>query len=178
MRSIISILSSLTLCVQLYSQDSDVFKNFKQILQRGSIVAVVNPTYVSAEDADISDDSWVLGIVMSGQARAYSLNLLNHHEIVNEVIEGGKAFNLGDIKIFLYRPDGAELFYSTIAYKTTGTGFSLTDGQWIDGDSNCIFDFKDAVFLNGKGSCPERLNGYDTFWYTWSLTNPDTKLWE
>ncbi len=40
-----------------------------------------------AKDADISDNSWVLGIVINGQARAYSLNLLNQHEIVNDVID-------------------------------------------------------------------------------------------
>jgi hypothetical protein len=40
-----------------------------------------------AGEADISDETWILGIVLNGQARAYSLNLLNDHEIVNDVID-------------------------------------------------------------------------------------------
>jgi hypothetical protein len=28
----------------------------------------------------------VLGVVIDGQARAFSLNLLNHHEVVNDQI--------------------------------------------------------------------------------------------
>jgi hypothetical protein len=39
----------------------------------------------------MSADSYVLGVVMDGKARAYSLNLLNSHEIVNDQI-GDKAF--------------------------------------------------------------------------------------
>jgi hypothetical protein len=47
---------------------------------------VTDPQYVSAEEAEIADDSYVLGIVVAGKARAYSLNLLNNHEVVNDQI--------------------------------------------------------------------------------------------
>lgn len=56
----------------------------QQILPRGGIPAVFEPTFVSADEAKIGDDAWVLGVVIDGHARAYSLNLLNHHEIVND----------------------------------------------------------------------------------------------
>ena len=71
----------------LYSQDDELFNQFKQILPRGGIPAIVNPTYVTAEEASIGDNTWILGVVINGQARAYSLNLLNHHEIVNDNID-------------------------------------------------------------------------------------------
>ena len=58
----------------------------RQFVPRGRIPAVFDPQYVSAEDADIPDDAWVLGVFVNGEARAYDLNLLNHHEIVNDVI--------------------------------------------------------------------------------------------
>ena len=58
----------------------------QQLLPRGGIPAVFDPEFVSAEEADITDDAWVLGVVIDGQARAYSLNLLNHHEVVNDVV--------------------------------------------------------------------------------------------
>ncbi|MCH7825850.1 MAG: DUF3179 domain-containing protein, partial [Acidobacteria bacterium] len=36
--------------------------------------------------ASIADDSVVLGVVIDGQARAYSIRLLNAHEVVNDTI--------------------------------------------------------------------------------------------
>ncbi len=63
----------------------------EQVLPRGDIAAVFAPRYVSADEAAILDDAWILGVVIDGQARAYSLNLLNRHEVVNDRI-GGTAF--------------------------------------------------------------------------------------
>lgn len=58
----------------------------EQILPRGRIAAVFEPRFVPATEADISDDAWVLGVVIDSQARVYSLNLLNRHEVVNDRI--------------------------------------------------------------------------------------------
>lgn len=68
------------------SSDTDEFEAYEQLLPRGQIAAVTDPQYVSAEEAEIADDSYVLGIVVAGKARAYSLNLLNNHEVVNDQI--------------------------------------------------------------------------------------------
>ena len=75
----------------LYSQAEDLPKEFKQIIPRGQIAAISQPQFVSGDSANIADDSWVLGVVIDGQARAYSLNLLNSHEVVNDRI-GNTAF--------------------------------------------------------------------------------------
>ncbi len=58
----------------------------EQILERGKIAAIFNPEFVSAGEAEIADDAWILGVEIDGQARAYSLNLLNRHEVVNDRI--------------------------------------------------------------------------------------------
>lgn len=57
-----------------------------QLLPRGRIAAVVDPLFVSAEEAGLPDDQWVLGVALDGEARAYDLNLLNSHEVVNDLI--------------------------------------------------------------------------------------------
>ena len=59
---------------------------YMQILQRGDIPAIDNPEFVPASEAEIDDDAWVLGLVIDGEARAYNLNLLKAHEIVNDRI--------------------------------------------------------------------------------------------
>ena len=59
-----------------------------QILPRGGIPAVFKPRFVAAGEAEIDAEAWILGVEMDGEARAYSLNLLNAHEVVNDRIGG------------------------------------------------------------------------------------------
>lgn len=66
----------------------DLPDEFRQLLPRGRIASVDQPEFVSAAEAEISDDAWVLGVVDDGQAKAYSLNLLNRHEVVNDELGG------------------------------------------------------------------------------------------
>lgn len=56
------------------------------------IPAIRVPTFVSGEAADLQmqDDEPVLGVVIGGEAHAYSLWQLDHHEIVNDTV-GGRA---------------------------------------------------------------------------------------
>ena len=63
----------------------------EQLMPRGRIAAVLEPEFVSASKAEIPDDAWVLGVVIEGRAKAYSLNLLNRHEVVNDE-SGDTAF--------------------------------------------------------------------------------------
>ena len=72
----------------LTAQAREAPKGYQQILPRGSIAAIDNPTYVRAAEADVRDEAWVLGVIIDGQARAYSLDLLNAHEVVNDSIGG------------------------------------------------------------------------------------------
>jgi len=64
--------------------DEELPPGVEQILPRGRIAAVLEPEFVTASEAEISEDAWVLGVVIGGQAKAYSLNLLNRHEVVND----------------------------------------------------------------------------------------------
>ena len=64
--------------------------DFIQVIPRGRIASVDAPQFVTVAEADIPGEAWVMGVVMDGQARAYSLNLLNRHEIVNDEIGGVK----------------------------------------------------------------------------------------
>ena len=58
----------------------------EQLLPRGGIPAIFHPVFVSAREAGLPDDAWILGVALGGEARAYSLNLLNNHEVVNDRI--------------------------------------------------------------------------------------------
>lgn len=64
----------------------DLPEAYEQIIPRGRIASVDEPKFVPAAEAELPDDAWVLGVEVDGEARAYSLNLLNHHEVVNDAI--------------------------------------------------------------------------------------------
>jgi hypothetical protein len=61
-----------------------------QVLPAGQIPAINDPTYVSGEEAkaQMLDHEPVLGVVIGGKARAYSLWQLDAHEIVNDRMAG------------------------------------------------------------------------------------------
>ncbi len=77
--------------VALIAQSDGPPAGVEQILERGGIPAIFEPQFVAAPEADIAADAWVLGVFADGVAKAYSLNLLNHHEVVNDSI-GEKTF--------------------------------------------------------------------------------------
>jgi hypothetical protein len=62
---------------------------FEQILPRGRIASIDDPQFVKGSEAEISSEAWVLGVVIARKAKAYSLNGLDRHEIVNDRFGGG-----------------------------------------------------------------------------------------
>jgi len=87
-------------------------------------------------------------------------------------VEGGGMFDLPQGQIFLYRSRNADLFESTVAY--IGEGIHSNGAGWASAGSACHFDTDTKSFVGQ--SCPQRVSGFDTFWYSWSLNNPDTQL--
>ena len=66
----------------------------------------------------------------------------------------------------------ADLFESTVAY--VGEGITSSGVGWVGADNACRFDTDMRSFVGQ--SCPQRVSGFDTFCYSWSLNNPDTQL--
>jgi hypothetical protein len=100
------------------------------------------------------------------------------YAIPHNAVQGGKSFPLSDsLRIFLFRPYGAPLFYSTDAFISSKT-LAKSRGKWRIVGTNCQFDEAAESFVDDKGQpCDvEKLNGFDTFWYNWSLNNPEVKL--
>ena len=60
------------------------------LLPFDSILAIKDPSFVSADDAKLGDDAPVIGVSFNGVHHAYSIYLLNGHEIVNDVVGGVK----------------------------------------------------------------------------------------
>ncbi len=91
-----------------------------------------------------------------------------------EALEGGKVFQAGGRHLFLYRPEGAAMFYSTAAFQTRSPGFERKDGVWREAGTGAAFDPESRSFRPSGAVQP--LAGFDTFWYMWSETHPGTEL--
>ncbi len=88
-----------------------------------------------------------------------------------EFADGG-TFEVAGKHLFLYRPAGAAIFFSTVAFVSTEGGFEQRDGVWHHA-SGAAFDSAAESFA---GDGVPRLDGFDTFWFNWSMTHPETEV--
>lgn len=60
----------------------------RTLLPFDAIPAITDPQFVSAGAAELDPDAPVIGVSFNDESHAYSLYLLNGHEIVNDVVGG------------------------------------------------------------------------------------------
>ncbi len=96
-----------------------------------------------------------------------------------ETLEGGAVLPVADGVVFAWRRRGAPLFEGTEAYllrdRSPGD-VTFADGSWHA--EGATFD-PERGWRREDGGVPdgiERLAGFDTFWYSWSNTNPHVVL--
>ena len=60
------------------------------VLPREAIPAITNPAFVSADQASfwMDEAEGVIGLDIGGDARAYPINMLSRHEIVDDTVGG------------------------------------------------------------------------------------------
>ena len=60
------------------------------VLGQDGISAILNPEFITASEAfpQMAPDERVLGLSINGDHRAYPLNMLSRHEIVNDTVGG------------------------------------------------------------------------------------------
>ena len=82
---------TLLLFVPLYATAADYDKDpIRTLLPFDAIPAITKPQFVPAIKAKLDADAPVIGVKFSDESHAYSLYLLNGHEIVNDVVGGQK----------------------------------------------------------------------------------------
>jgi hypothetical protein len=113
-----------------------------------------------------------------GQLATKQLVYALHHAGVAHAVDlrrviGGRSFTLQDgSHILVYREAADRLGRGSAAF-ISRAGFEQRGGSWIELASDAEFN---AITRDFGGSGIPRLNGFDTFWYTWSLANPDTAV--
>ncbi len=81
----LSLLLFVTFCTTAANDTEDAIRT---LLPFDAIPAITDPQFVSANEAELDEDAPVIGVTLNGESHAYSLYLLNGHEIVNDVVGG------------------------------------------------------------------------------------------
>jgi len=154
----------------------------EEILQGGpprdGIPALTNPGFENAGEYERLDDGdRVLGIFRNGIARAYPLNILNWHEIVND--------RIGEEEIVItYCP----LCYSGMAFIANVDGKHLTFGVsgllynsdvlLYDHQTESLWSQIMAKSISGKfaGTALEQIPIVNTTWIDWKNRYPKTQV--
>ena len=84
---ILSLLLFVTLCATAADYDNDPIKT---LLPFDAIPAIIKPQFVPSTQAKLDMDAPVIGVTFNDESHAYSIYLLNGHEIVNDVVGGEK----------------------------------------------------------------------------------------
>lgn len=109
------------------------------------IPALTDPRLVAAADAShVADDAPVVGIVLGGEARAYPLQIIDWHEMVNDVL-GGTPVAL----------TWCTLCNAAIAYRAT----SPSGARIVFGSSGLLLRSNKVMFDEATGSLWSQLEG-------------------
>lgn len=98
------------------------------------------------------------------------------YAVSHKKLKQGKVVEVDGLFLFLFRPKRSEMFQSTVVFQSTGSGFSRQNDQWIHSESGCVFNPESGSFEGESEACPTKFAGFDTFWYNWSLNNPETQV--
>ena len=84
---ILILLLATTACATAADYRDDAIRT---LLPFDAIPAISDPQFVSASEAKLDADAPVIGVTFNDESHAYSLYLLNGHEIVNDIVGGQK----------------------------------------------------------------------------------------
>lgn len=152
----------------------------EQILSGGpakdGIPAIDNPRFIGVDQAGfLNDDSFVIGIKYKGLSKAYPINILNWHEIVND------TFNDVPVIITFCPLCGSGMaFIASIEDKTHTFGVSgllyNSDVLLYDRQTQSLWSqlMSQAISGHHKGRQLQSLPVLHTTWRNWKSKYPDT----
>ncbi len=123
-----------------------------------------------ATDKRLATKDPVFGFIHEGIANAVSF----------KSFVDGATFRVDGGELFLFRSSVDPVERSTAAWFSTA-GFERIGGVWREKDSKQTFDTEARDFVDQNDPEQDSMvkhfdRGFDTWWYNWSLNNPETRL--
>jgi len=72
----------------LANKEADYDANHRRVVARDTFPVLDNPKMTAATDATLGDEEPVIGVVINGEARAYSVAVMGRHELGNDMCGG------------------------------------------------------------------------------------------
>ena len=152
-----------------------------EVLPQDAIPAIVEPSFMSARSIEeqMSLDERVIGLVINGDARAYPINVLSAHEIVNDVV-GGEPVAVTwcplcyTALVFSRRIEGLE---NELTFGVSGKLLHDTLIMY-DSESGSLWSQLYGAAIDGEyaGRPLDYFPSTHTEWRVWRSEYPDTKV--
>jgi hypothetical protein len=137
---------------------------------KDGIPAIDEPRFVSVGEADtwLEPREPVILLRMADEVRAYPIQVIMWHEIVNDTVAGVPVVvTWGSAGVFSRRFDGRTLTFrsegGTILDEETGSEWNVL-GEAVAGEL--------------EGSRLEPVVSIDHFWFSWAAFRPETRVYE
>jgi hypothetical protein len=148
---------------------------------RDGIPALDHPSMLAADAADFRDDEWVIGIEWEGEARAYPIQILVWHELVNDTIASRPILvsycPLCGTGMVFERPGSESMRGEAIRFGVSGLLYQ-SDMLMYDQASESLWSQILATAITGQrmGQRLEVLRSTQESWGDWRSAHPDTKV--
>ena len=145
---------------------------------RDGIPALTHPKFIRAAEASfLTPKSRILGVTIAGQSKAYPIDILNHHEIVNDTL-AGKNITVtfcplcGTGIVFDAKVDG-----QVLEFGVSGLLYN-SDVLLYDRHSESLWSQIRAKAISGPmlGKQLIRIPALHTSWQHWHQQHPDTQV--
>ncbi|RME42585.1 MAG: DUF3179 domain-containing protein [Chloroflexi bacterium] len=147
------------------------------VLPRDAIQAITSPAFDSVDEAQpyMRSDEQVIGLALNGDVRAYPINILSRHEIVNDVV-GGEPVAITwcplcySALVFSRRVNGRELTFG-VSGKLYENNLIMYDHQTESLWSQLLGQ---AVAGSLRGARLALKTASQTTWENWRVEHPDS----
>ncbi len=122
---------------------------------------------LSASDGRLKDKALLYGLHVAGKPWI----------VAHDRFHGGGVATVGHQRLFLYREAADSPFQGTAAvWLLPGDTLKRTEEDWVlqRGGVGHRFDVATRSFSSALKL--QTATGFDTYWYIWSLTNPETQI--
>ncbi len=160
---------------------TDALIPVEEVFQGGppkdGIASIDNPRFISAEQAKLKLDQRVIGVKFAGQVRAYPINILSRHEVVNDRFAN-------DYVAITYCPlcGSGMVFLVTESDQTLNFGISgllyNSDVLLYDRATNSLWSQLRMQAVSGprKGEKLSMPPASHTTWQDWLSRHPETQV--
>lgn len=151
--------------------------DFHQLLLPDDIPPIYDPQFVTAADADLPDDELVVGLSISGDARAYPAGILYTREMVNDVVGEAPVLVTWCPRCYTALVHDRRVDGTTAVFGNQG---ALYKGAmtWFDHETGSIWSQPLGKALVGArfGASLNLMPSQLTTWREWVKAHPETAV--